>query len=1742
MKKIVSLFLIFVAIYRDATASDIVIDSTVTTSQTLNSNGQLISIDDGGNLSVSGSDAIFSDNATGLQISVDSNSISKGIIASGNSGSAISIQDSAELSTISLISGTITSDLNSSNGTIFLGGAGGTTAISTLSGTVISNTSSDGNTINSSTTSDTNLSIDNSGSITAVGGTAIRLTDADGGSSYSITNSGTISSTSGNSIYVGTGNTATINNSGNISGDLSLSGTTTINNSDAQINGNISNSSGILIVNSGTNTISGNINSSAGELALQMGDDDNITGNISSYDNMSIQTTGLGNNTITGNVTTTDGNLILSLGSGDLLTGDISVGGNMTYSTVGLGSNTINASTIDVSGQATFNLSTNDIFNGNITSDLDTTFNITGLGENTISSNITSGGAVAIGLSTDDSFSGDISASDEIGITIYGLGGNSVTGDLTSDSDISLTISTNDSFTGNISAAGNFNYTTTGLGSNLIDTTTINVGDTATLMIGSNDTINGDITANSDIVITTTGLGTNSVNGNITSETGEIAISLSQNDTYVGNISSYGNASIATYSIGNNSITGNVSTEAGNLSMSFASNDSLIGNINVVGNITYTTSGLGSNTIDATSISATGTASFSFGNDDVINGDITSGGDLTLTTGAGGGNVITGNIASTGGGASISLYTNDQINGGISAANNLAVGVYGTGNNSITGNVESSTGDLNLSLASSDTIIGDVSAGSVLTYQSTGTGSNTITGDVTSGSHMSLTLMSGDVINGDIQAGGDFTLAHSGDGDISVNGSISNSSGSLTIDLKNSDAITGDISTTSGQATITLNDSSSIVGDINLGSNSASSLSVQGSSFSGDITMGDASQSVDFDGSSIIGSINGSGRLQISSDPTSFDLDIGNNSAISRLVLTDNVTLNMASNNNILVADNVELYEGSQLVIGNATTNAEIDGQVPGRGSVLFNSSTTKNYNIGSTSSIASVVINTGQSLTNSGDIVADSISIANNASITSSSGTIGVSTAPITLAPSSVLTINGGTVAGVIDGSINNQGTFNVGSSSFTSTQNIGTTHYLNQVAVTSGGNFTNNAAIHATSLNVAGTFNVGSGSLDVDNITNSGTITASSGDAIVMTQDNLTINNSGQINAGSVSDNAINITGDNLTVNIFEGSSISGNIVSSGSGNVLNLRSDITATSLNALSEQLVGSWTKNIASDGSISVNTEETLSTSLTLSGGRIDNSGTVGDLSVSGSGSMIVLASTSVTGDINNSGSLSLYSASPVTTYNSEMSGTGSLTKVGLGRLDITNTNTYSGTTTVSAGELKVNGSIASSAVTVASGSTISGTGTVGALTINSGGTLSPGNSPGTLNVSGALTLNSGSTSNFEFTDSVIDKVIASGNVTLGGTANFQLYGTDGYFTVSQDIIETTGGTVSGTFNSTTTNNNFVTNLTYGTTAVNARISKTLDSNTLDGTLSSQNSVGRLVSKSLMDKLRNSQYLNQKNTVWFDSGAFNSYMGSNTNSSAYTTNGYVTSAGFISNLENLQFIGGVFNSHAKVKRFVYLGKDEIDTNGFTVGLGKNTPNFAGNLYSFIQSGVGFYDFTNSRTVNVNGSRESAHGNGTGLFEYVGIGAAQSIPLSTDKELGIFANFTLQKTSHNGWHETGLSSGNLAISRSSANTSNLEVGASYKNNLAHFLKLPKGAFYKLEISGYKSELYAKHDATVQDGSAFYSLSPTYNQKFIFGSSALFSTPISQNSTIFTRLDKRQNGTMREFIATVGYTYGF
>ncbi|HEX8323555.1 MAG TPA: autotransporter-associated beta strand repeat-containing protein, partial [Tepidisphaeraceae bacterium] len=120
----------------------------------------------------------------------------------------------------------------------------------------------------------------------------------------------------------------------------------------------------------------------------------------------------------------------------------------------------------------------------------------------------------------------------------------------------------------------------------------------------------------------------------------------------------------------------------------------------------------------------------------------------------------------------------------------------------------------------------------------------------------------------------------------------------------------------------------------------------------------------------------------------------------------------------------------------------------------------------------------------------------------------------------------------------------------------------------------------------------------------------------------------------------------------------------------------------------------------------------------------------------------------------------------------------SLTKVGSATIALSGANTYSGSTSLSTGTLRINNTTGSGAgsgsITVASGTTLGGTGGVtGAISVQSGGTFAPGAPGASAFASGAITVASGGTYSVDVNSSTsgtgYDKLNVTGTVNLTGS-------------------------------------------------------------------------------------------------------------------------------------------------------------------------------------------------------------------------------------------------------------------------------------------------------------------------------------------------------------------------------------
>ena len=153
------------------------------------------------------------------------------------------------------------------------------------------------------------------------------------------------------------------------------------------------------------------------------------------------------------------------------------------------------------------------------------------------------------------------------------------------------------------------------------------------------------------------------------------------------------------------------------------------------------------------------------------------------------------------------------------------------------------------------------------------------------------------------------------------------------------------------------------------------------------------------------------------------------------------------------------------------------------------------------------------------------------------------------------------------------------------------------------------------------------------------------------------------------------------------------------------------------------------------------------------------------------------------GSIINSGStasaLTLSPSGVSTTFSGMIQGGGTMGSIGLvmsgsGTQVLAGSNTYTGPTTINAGQLVVNGSLASP-VTVNSGGTLGGTGNLTSGTVGVGGAIAPGNPLGTLHFSGNLVLASGAQMDYDLDLPGTSSMISCGNLVLGSPLQFSSF-------------------------------------------------------------------------------------------------------------------------------------------------------------------------------------------------------------------------------------------------------------------------------------------------------------------------------------------------------------------------------
>ena len=199
--------------------------------------------------------------------------------------------------------------------------------------------------------------------------------------------------------------------------------------------------------------------------------------------------------------------------------------------------------------------------------------------------------------------------------------------------------------------------------------------------------------------------------------------------------------------------------------------------------------------------------------------------------------------------------------------------------------------------------------------------------------------------------------------------------------------------------------------------------------------------------------------------------------------------------------------------------------------------------------------------------------------------------------------------------------------------------------------------------------------------------------------------------------------------------------------------------------------------------------------VTVNGGEIEIAssaalGSGGTLALQGAGVKLRLSGGS---SLSNAVSLGSVGTSAVFdgagTISGVISGAGQLLKQGVGKIELSGINTYSGQTTISGGILALNGTLTNSPVVVAAGGTLKGSGTVGG-NLGISGVLAPGNSPGILSAGGTTNFASASVFEWELDTAAVNTrgvaydAINTAAVT-GSGATFKIMLTD-----TQDFSDT----------------------------------------------------------------------------------------------------------------------------------------------------------------------------------------------------------------------------------------------------------------------------------------------------------------------------------------------------------------
>ena len=249
-------------------------------------------------------------------------------------------------------------------------------------------------------------------------------------------------------------------------------------------------------------------------------------------------------------------------------------------------------------------------------------------------------------------------------------------------------------------------------------------------------------------------------------------------------------------------------------------------------------------------------------------------------------------------------------------------------------------------------------------------------------------------------------------------------------------------------------------------------------------------------------------------------------------------------------------------------------------------------------------------------------------------------------------------------------------------------------------------------------------------------------------------------------------------------------GTTISAGTlqGTTTSLVGDIVNNSALIFNQSITGSYSGSISGTGTLTKLGTGTANL-------RGNNSYTGGTTVTAGT---LQGTTSSLQGAITNNSAL-VFDQTTDGTYAGTMIGTGTLGKIGSGTVSLSGAVTAA-STTVTAGGLFANGTLTSPVVTVASGGTLGGGGTIVGNVTNNGG-VSPGASIGTLTITGNYTHGATATLNNEITPTTTDLLTVSGTITLNGgeTSIIPLNSSTRFLPSTTYTVAHAGGGVAGVF-------------------------------------------------------------------------------------------------------------------------------------------------------------------------------------------------------------------------------------------------------------------------------------------------------------------------------------------------------